>query len=128
MHPEAAGARSFRLHSLGASLRLNRRTDTTQECREYHQRWSTVSPTWIASGSTSKSFYPTFSIQPVSTDVSSTVASCRAYNQWMANVCMESGGRIRWVVVPPLGSAADVAAEIAFGKANGAVGVMMHGY
>jgi uncharacterized protein len=71
--------------------------------------------------------YPTFFLQPVTQDVGLYVGLARAYNQWAANVWSQSGGRIRWVVVPPLGSPADTFDEIAWGKQHGAVGVFMHG-
>ena len=72
--------------------------------------------------------YPTFFLQPVTNDVDLQVGLCRAYNQYLANVSAASGGRLRWVVVVPLSSPNDAAAEIAFGKNNGAVGLFMHGF
>ena len=53
------------------------------------------------------------------------VPICRAWNRWMADVYKEGNGRLRWTLVPPLTSMTDAVDEIRFGKANGAVGVLM---
>jgi predicted TIM-barrel fold metal-dependent hydrolase len=53
------------------------------------------------------------------------VALCRAWNRWLAHIWKEGQGRLRWSLVPPLLSIADALEEMRFGKANGAVGVLM---
>ena len=51
----------------------------------------------------------------------------RAYNRFIAQACAKSGGRIRWVVVPPLHSIEELVKEIKWAKDNGAVGVFFRG-
>jgi predicted TIM-barrel fold metal-dependent hydrolase len=55
------------------------------------------------------------------------VAMCRAYNRWLADLWRESGGRLRWVVAPPVQDMTATLEELEFGKANGACGIMLHG-
>jgi len=51
----------------------------------------------------------------------------RSYNRWLADRCAESGGRLRWICVPPLRSM-DAALELLrFGKDHGACGVLKKG-
>jgi len=51
----------------------------------------------------------------------------RAYNRFLAQACAKSGGRIHWVVVPPLHSVEESVKEIKWGKDHGAVGVFFRG-
>jgi predicted TIM-barrel fold metal-dependent hydrolase len=53
------------------------------------------------------------------------VALCRAWNRWLAEICRQGKGRLRWSAVPPLLSVPDALAEIRSAKENGAVAVLM---
>ncbi|PZC45619.1 MAG: hypothetical protein C1O27_002284 [Chloroflexi bacterium] len=55
------------------------------------------------------------------------VALCQAYNRWIADICAQSKGRLRWVVAPPVRDMDAAIAELRLGKEKGACGVMMHG-
>ncbi len=71
--------------------------------------------------------YPTLFIAYLTDDVALEVALCRAYNRFQADVWSRGGGRLRWVVVPPLQNVDKSIEELHFGKEHGAVGVMFRG-
>jgi len=54
-------------------------------------------------------------------------AITRAWNRWMADRTADSGGRLRWAVVPPIRTMDRALAELEFGKAHGAAAVMLKG-
>ena len=71
--------------------------------------------------------YPTLFLIYLTDDPALEAGLCRAYNRFIADACGKSGGRIRWVVVPPLHSTEASIAELRFGKEHGAVGVFFRG-
>ena len=71
--------------------------------------------------------FPTLFLIYITDDVALDVAMARAYNRFIAQACAKSGGRMRWVVVPPLHSTEESVKEIKWGKDNGAVGVFFRG-
>lgn len=71
--------------------------------------------------------YPTLFLVYLTDDADLEVAICHAYNQFLANACSESDGRIRWVVIPPLRSIDASIEALRFGKDHGAVGVFFRG-
>ena len=71
--------------------------------------------------------FPTLFLIYITDDVTLDVAMARAYNRFLAQACAKSGGRISWVVVPPLHSVEESVKEIKWGKDNGAVGVFFRG-
>lgn len=71
--------------------------------------------------------YPTLFLIYITDDAGLDVALARAYNRFIAQACAKSGGRMRWVVVPPLHSVEESVKEIKWGKDNGAVGVFFRG-
>ena len=71
--------------------------------------------------------YPTLFIGFLTHDVALEVALARSYNRFMADACSRSGGRMRWVVVPPLRDLDKTMEELHFGKENGACGVLFRG-
>ena len=71
--------------------------------------------------------YPTLFLRPVTQDFRVEYALTRSYNRWLAEIWRLGGGRLRWVVVPPLRSPDKLREEIEFGKANGACGIFMRG-
>jgi uncharacterized protein len=72
--------------------------------------------------------YPTlFLARPLSSDPGFEAALCRSYNNWIADVCGQSGGRLRWVSVIDPNDPRESAAEIARTASMGAAGVMLPG-
>jgi predicted TIM-barrel fold metal-dependent hydrolase len=124
--PKSVGRGAYNSNTPAASAFELRRTDTALGCREITDVAARLRD-MDRLGIDVQVVYPTLFLCPHVEDIELQVGLCRAYNQWLANVWAESGGRIRWVVVPPLASPVDVTAEIAFGKANGAAGVLMRG-
>ena len=54
-------------------------------------------------------------------------ALARSYNRWLADVWHKSGGRLRYVAIPPILSMDKVRDEFSFCKDNGASGIFMVG-
>ncbi|HEX6176531.1 MAG TPA: amidohydrolase family protein, partial [Candidatus Binatia bacterium] len=71
--------------------------------------------------------FPTLFLIYITDDTALDVALARAYNRFLAQACAKSGGRMSWVVVPPLHSVEESVKEIKWGKDNGAVGVFFRG-
>ena len=71
--------------------------------------------------------FPTLFLIYLTDDVGLEVALCRAYNRFLAQACAKSGGRIRWVAIPPLKSTEESVKELKWAKDNGAVGVFFRG-
>ncbi len=71
--------------------------------------------------------YPTFFLQTPAATPEAQVALARSYNRWLADRCAESGGRLRWVCVPPLADIEATVAELRFAKDYGACGVFKKG-
>jgi predicted TIM-barrel fold metal-dependent hydrolase len=71
--------------------------------------------------------FPTLFLIYITDDAALDVAMARAYNRFLAQACAKAGGRMRWVVVPPLHSTEESVKEIKWGKDNGAVGVFFRG-
>jgi len=55
------------------------------------------------------------------------LATRRAYNRWLADRCATSGGRLRWVCLPPLRSMDLAVEELRFAKDHGACGILKKG-
>jgi predicted TIM-barrel fold metal-dependent hydrolase len=70
--------------------------------------------------------YPTFFNKSIGAAMQE-LALARSYNRWMAERCEQSGGRLRWVVIPPMHNIDKALEEIRFGKEHGAVGVLKKG-
>ncbi len=74
--------------------------------------------------------FPTIYLRPITNEHDREMALARSYNRWLADIWKQSGGRLRWVAIPPLLSLIDparVRAELEFCKEHGAVGVFMRG-
>jgi predicted TIM-barrel fold metal-dependent hydrolase len=54
-------------------------------------------------------------------------AVTRSWNRWIADRTADTGGRLRWLLVPPLRTMDRAIEEMEFGKAHGAAGVMLKG-
>ena len=71
--------------------------------------------------------FPTLFLIYLTDDPALEVALCRAYNRFLAQACAKSGGRIKWVVIPPLKSTEESVKELKWARDNGAVGVFFRG-
>ena len=71
--------------------------------------------------------YPTLFLVYLTDDIDLEIALCRAYNRWLSEACDKSGGRLRWVAIPPLRSVEDSVTEIKWAKDHGAVGLFFRG-
>jgi predicted TIM-barrel fold metal-dependent hydrolase len=69
--------------------------------------------------------YPTIFLRPLTRRPDAEVALCKSYNRWLADIWRKGGGRLRWVVLPPVMSLDKAIEELNFGKENGACGVYM---
>lgn len=66
--------------------------------------------------------YPSM-LTPLSENLELEAALFKSYNRWLAEVCRQGEGRLRWVARLPLTTAADAVDELRWAKSNGAVGV-----
>lgn len=71
--------------------------------------------------------YPTLFLVYLTDDIALETALCEAYNRFLGSAFEHSGGRIRWVVVPPARSVEATIAQMRYGKEHGAVGVFLRG-
>ncbi|HWP57804.1 MAG TPA: amidohydrolase family protein [Candidatus Acidoferrales bacterium] len=124
--PKPAGKGSFRLITPSAAKLETARGDIHIACREM-----TDIPSRLRDmdklGVEIQVVYPTLFLIYLTDDAKLEAALCRAYNRYLAGACEKSGGRMRWVVVPPLQSIAESLAEIRWAKEHGAVGVFFRG-
>ena len=75
--------------------------------------------------------FPTLFLRPITNEHDREMALARSYNRWLGDIWKQSGGRLRWVAVPPLYSLVDpglVRQELEWAKANGACGIFMRGF
>jgi predicted TIM-barrel fold metal-dependent hydrolase len=71
--------------------------------------------------------YPTLFLMEATEKPEINAALRRSYNRWLADRCAQSGGRLRWVCMPPLQSMDDALAEIRWSQEHGACGVLKKG-
>lgn len=124
--PKPSGKGSFRLITPSASKLESSRGDIHLAYREMTDipgRLRDMDKLGVAT----QVVYPTLFLIYITDDAALDVALARAYNRFIAQACAKSGGRMRWVVVPPLHSVAESVKEIQWGKDNGAVGVFFRG-
>ena len=72
--------------------------------------------------------FPTFWIRYVSLNAEPEAALARSYNQWIAERCAETGGRLRWAAVIPWLDPDAAAEEVRWAAGNGAVGIFKRGF
>ena len=71
--------------------------------------------------------YPTtFLIQPTARP-EIDLAIKRSYNRWLGDRCRQSGGRLRWMCLPPVMTLDETIEELRWAKDHGAVGVFKKG-
>jgi uncharacterized protein len=71
--------------------------------------------------------YPTLLLSEPTERAEVELAVTRSYNRWLADRCAKSGGRLRWVCVPPTRSMGAALDMLRFAKDNGACGVLKKG-
>ena len=71
--------------------------------------------------------YPTLFLMEATEKPEINAALRRSYNRWLGDRCAQSGGRLRWVCMPPLQSMDAALAEIRWSKEHGACGVLKKG-
>ncbi len=107
-------------------IRDDARTQTTVEMRELLD----VSARLRAMderGTDVQVMYPTLFLVEGTDKPEVDLAIRRSYNRWMADRCARSGGRLRWICLPPLRSMDQAVDELRFAKDNGACGVLKKG-
>ncbi|HEV8341756.1 MAG TPA: amidohydrolase family protein [Candidatus Binatia bacterium] len=124
--PKPAGKGSFRLITPSATKHESSRGDIQIACREMTNIPARLSDMDHLSVE-KQVVYPTLFLIYLTDDVRLEIALCRAYNRFLAQACDKSGGRVRWVVIPPLKSVEESIKEIKWAKEHGAVGVFFRG-
>jgi predicted TIM-barrel fold metal-dependent hydrolase len=71
--------------------------------------------------------YPTLFLMEAVEKPEINTALRRSYNRWLADRCGHSGGRLRWVCLPPVQNMEDGPAEMRWAKDHGACGVLKKG-
>jgi aminocarboxymuconate-semialdehyde decarboxylase len=71
--------------------------------------------------------YPTLFLMEATERPEINVALRRSYNRWLADRCSQSGGRLRWVCMPPLQDISAAVEELRWAKDHGACGVLKKG-
>ena len=121
-YPKSAGNNTFPLHTPTTAIFEMERTDIAVGARQM-----TDVPTRLKDmderGVELHIVYPTLFIFSGFNNNKLEVALCRAYNKFMAKACASSGGRIRFVMMPPLNSVETCIAEMNRCKEQGAVGM-----
>jgi predicted TIM-barrel fold metal-dependent hydrolase len=72
--------------------------------------------------------YPSLQLAPTTEKPEGILAMARSYNRFVANACRQSGGRLRWILIPPIETMPEALAELDFGSQHGACGILLHGY
>ena len=71
--------------------------------------------------------YPTLSLVEVTERPEVALALRHSYNRWLADRWARSGGRLRWVMLPPLRTMDKALEELRFAKGHGACGLLKKG-
>ena len=71
--------------------------------------------------------YPTLFLTEFTERPDLELALRRSYNRWLADRCRKSGGRLRWVCLPPAMTMDKALEELRFAKDHGACGVVKKG-
>ncbi len=101
-------------------------TNTTAETRELLDPMARVRH-MDQLGSEVQVLYPTMFLVAATDNPAIDLALKRSYNRWLADRCHNTGGRLRWVCLPPLGDMDKALEELRFAKANGACAVLKKG-
>lgn len=122
--PKPGGRGGFALNTPTTQKRLARRPDMPAcELNDVPARLKDMD----TMGVDTQVVYPTFFLPFVTHDVELEVALCRSYNRFMGAAWAKGGGRIRWVLMPPLRNVEATVQELRYGKEHGAVGIFWRG-
>ena len=72
--------------------------------------------------------FPTFFIRYVALNAEPDAALARSYNEWIAERCAQTGGRLRWAAVVPWLDPDAAAEEIRWAAEHGACGIFKRGF
>lgn len=124
--PRPGGKGGFFIATPSTQERQQMRTDISIPCREMTdiaERLRDMDSLNIAT----QIVYPTLFLVFNTKDAVLEKALFHAYNQWMANACAQSGGRIRYVAILPLHDMDAALEEAHFAKQSGAAGIFLRG-
>jgi len=107
-------------------IRDDNRTRTTVETRELLDVQARLRA-MDERGTQVQVIYPTLFIMESTKRPEVSLALRRSYNRWLADRCAQSGGRLRWVCLPPAMTMDEAVKELRFAKDHGACGVMKKG-
>ncbi len=124
MWPKSAGQRAYASHTPTTALFERERTDIAMGARQMSDIALRLRD-MDARGVEVQVVYSTLFLRFGTTNPELEVAITRAYNRYMGRACAASGGRLRFVMVPPLRSLDRCIEEMNTAKAQGAVGVYL---
>jgi len=107
-------------------FRDDKRTQTTVQTRELSDPMARVRH-MDEMGTEVQVLYPSLFLVGVTDHAEMELALKRSYNRWLADRTEETGGRLRWVCLPPLKDIDKSLEEIRFAKEHGAVGILKKG-
>jgi predicted TIM-barrel fold metal-dependent hydrolase len=113
-------------HRQPRQYRDDKRTQTTVETRELSDPMARVRH-MDELGTEVHVLYPSLFLVGVTDKPEMEVALKRSYNRWLADRTEQTGGRLRWVCLPPLMDIPKAIEEIRFAKEHGACAVMKKG-
>jgi len=113
-------------HRQPRPFRDDRRTQTTMETRELLDPMARVRH-MDELGTEIQVLYPSLFLVGITDKPEIEYALKRSYNRWLADRCAETGGRLRWVCLPPLQDIPKAVEEVRFAKDHGACAVMKKG-
>jgi predicted TIM-barrel fold metal-dependent hydrolase len=102
------------------------RTHTTVETRELLDPMARVKH-MDELGTDVQVLYPSLFLVGITENPDIDSALKRSYNRWLADRTQETGGRLRWVALPPYHDIQKTLDEIRFAKANGACAILKKG-
>ncbi len=108
-------------------VRDDARTGTTVDSRELHDISGRLKD-MDELGVDTQVIYPTVFIHELTRRAELESALCKSYNRWISDRTSDSGGRLRWVALPPLRSMPEALDEIRWAKEAGAVGIYKRPY
>jgi predicted TIM-barrel fold metal-dependent hydrolase len=114
------GHRQPRLH------RDDKRSNTTVETRELIDPMARVRH-MDQLGTEVQVLYPSLFLVGITENAHVETALKRSYNRWLADRCQHTGGRLRWVCLPPLNDIETAVEEVRFAAANGACAILKKG-
>lgn len=107
-------------------VRNDEETKTTEETRELKDVTARLKH-MDRMGVDVQVMYPTLFLVEFTEKPEVSLALRRSYNRWMADRWAQSGGRLRWVALPPTLSMDKALEELRFAKDHGACGVLKKG-